>query len=192
LSQLDHATIDDLQATRTTVEDVVTITQVNCGDKNLVKCFLDYVIHRNTSDHPIDDHWTDITQADFDAYRVSPTYMAAWLPPLIIPRTGVIGATTSTAVPLSPSAPTRSQTRAELFRRGIKKDPALFPTLKDESSMTIGISLLLIRHEPKMSVKSLMPPMCQLPMRKQNFSQKNRSMYMLFWKQKFLRTEVKP
>jgi hypothetical protein len=131
LSQLDHATIDDLQAT-ITVEDVATIAQVNRGDKNLVKCFLDYVIYRNTSDNPIDDHWTDITQADFDAYRVSPTYMAARLPPLIIPRTGVIGATTSTAIPLSPSAPARSQTRAELFRRGIKKDPALFPTLKDE------------------------------------------------------------
>jgi hypothetical protein len=82
LSQLDHATIDYLQAT-TTVEDVVTIKQVNHGDKNLVKCFLDYVIHRNTSDNPIDDHWTDITQADFDAYCVSPTYMAAWLPPLL-------------------------------------------------------------------------------------------------------------
>jgi hypothetical protein len=55
LSQLNHATIDDLQAS-TTVEDVVTITRVNRGDKNLVKCFLDYVIHRNTSDNPIDDH----------------------------------------------------------------------------------------------------------------------------------------
>jgi hypothetical protein len=94
---------------------------------------LDYVIHDwITSDNPIDDHWTDITQADFDAYHVSPTYMAARLPPLIIPRAGVIGATTSTAVPPSLSAPARSQTCAELFRQGIKKDPALFPTLKDE------------------------------------------------------------
>jgi hypothetical protein len=136
LSQLDHPTIDSLQATTTDDDGVSTTTQVRLADKNLVKCFLDYVVDRNSGDDPIGDRWTDITQADFDAFRISPAYMAARLSTLNIPtRVGgtAARATTTGTGPISTSpAPTKVQTQAELFRRGIKKDPSLFPTLKDE------------------------------------------------------------
>ena len=86
------------------------------GDINLVLYFNQYYAMRMRSDNPItDDKWTTITKEEFQAYRLTaPAHASEPLPSPsgTIPRTKV--------------------TAADNFRRGIKRDPSLFPTLKDE------------------------------------------------------------
>ena len=48
--------------------------KISRGDQRLVQVFLDYVTFRNSSNNPIGDDWTSITQDDFDSYRISPDY----------------------------------------------------------------------------------------------------------------------
>lgn len=86
---------------------------VTKGDKALVRLFRDFVVQSNQSGNPITD-WSKLTQAEFDEFRLS------------TPSVTHVKAPGPVA-----SNPTK-YTPAELFRRGIKRDPSLFPTLKDE------------------------------------------------------------
>jgi hypothetical protein len=111
--------------------DSDTLKPVTQGDKGLVRCFLDYVLYRNESGDPIGNGWLAITPEGFDAFRVDPNYIATTTARRIPvqSRTRTTEATT-TSPPVSVAAKVYSP--AELFRRGIKRDPSLFPTLKDE------------------------------------------------------------
>ena len=126
-------TIDDSNINGLTFEDPSNADNhlpIPKGDKNLVRIFRDYVIHRNTSGDPVNDNWTSVTQTDFDAFRINPAYVATFTR---APH-GIVGATSSQPAAMVTSASTSAAKKspAELFRRGIKRDPTLFPTLKDE------------------------------------------------------------
>ena len=89
------------------------------AEKNLLHIFIDYVIHRDSQGDPIGDQWSSITSSQFDAFRISPAYVAS-------------RRRASVPVSSTPAPPASRYTPAELFRRGIKRDPSLFPDLKDE------------------------------------------------------------
>ena len=123
LCTLTDAVIDALEYMDTNINTLPI--KVRLGDKMLLKVFLQYISMCHNNGRPIGDDWTQITQDDFDSFRIDPKYYAP-----------------STSHPLS-SPPAASGTRSststshllnpvELFRRGIKRDATLFPTLKDD------------------------------------------------------------
>lgn len=97
------------------------VSPVIVGHRSLVRVFIDYVHFRHSSGNPIGDDWVGITDSDFDAFRISPEYISAH--------------TSSPAFQtVSPMKTTPKTSTLESFRRGIKRDPTLFPTLKDEAN----------------------------------------------------------
>ena len=125
LYTLDEATIDSLtyDDTANNLSDIAVVR----GDKNLVRIFKDFVTVRNSSSTPIaDDGWEDLTPAEFDAFRIDPTYQG---------QRSLLSVRTTSPTPQSSTSsntPKQQTSPAENFKRGIKKDQSLFPTLKDE------------------------------------------------------------
>jgi Reverse transcriptase (RNA-dependent DNA polymerase) len=124
LMSLDESTIDGLKFKDQADGDA--LKPIRLSDKMLLKCFLHFVTNKDLEGTPINDHdWTNITQEEFDEFRISPTYIATRTPTaLSLPATRKTGSNASTN-------PT-SYSPADIFRRGIKKDATLFPVLKDE------------------------------------------------------------
>jgi hypothetical protein len=93
--------------------------------KSLVLAFLHFVLFKNNALEPIGNNWTHVTQEEFDEFRIRPAYLSQR-----------IGQSASAVQPASPSPIPRSSkpgpSLAELFKKGIKRDQTLFPTLKDE------------------------------------------------------------
>jgi hypothetical protein len=118
---IDSDTIDGLAYNKSAKEKNV---QVSKGDKGLIKMFLKYVLHRSTTGDPVGNNWKEVTQVQFDDFRASPELLLQTL--TISPTT----ATPAATAPVSSGASKYSA--ADMFRRGIKRDPSLFPTLKDE------------------------------------------------------------
>jgi hypothetical protein len=100
------------------------IYPVKKGDKMLLRCFLAYQIYLE-SESGGEFNYKSITQTSFDNFRISPSYRATVNRP--DPTTSVPAASTT-------SAPSHSSiySPVAMFRRAIKKDPSLFPTLKDD------------------------------------------------------------
>ena len=88
----------------------------------LLKCFLQFVVHKNKEGELLADGWDTISQTDFDEFRINPLF--------IDKNAGIPITTSTTAKPTTTTG--LSFTPADIFRRGIKRDPTLFPTLKDE------------------------------------------------------------
>ena len=129
LADIDQATIDGLTYDDT-ANNINGIAVVR-GDKCLVTIFQDYVTARSNGSYstPIaDDEWDQITQEDFDSFRISPMYRSR-RNTLIVPH--ATGSVPPSAV-VSPISSKPRVSPAENFKRGIKKDQSLFPTLKDE------------------------------------------------------------
>jgi hypothetical protein len=119
LTTLTDAQIDTLKYIDVTNNN--SITPVMLGDRNLLRCFLSYVNHRHADGNPIGDDWSFVAQAEFDSFRIDPRYF------------------TSTAIPPTSNVTTKANVNttqyfspADMFRRGIKRDASLFPTLTDE------------------------------------------------------------
>ena len=93
------------------------------GDQNLLKLFITYYATRLHSNNPIPDTvegWNNLTRDDFTQWRAQNLNAPAQAPP-------------AQAAPAPAQANTQRRfTPVEIFRRGIKRDPSLFPTLKDE------------------------------------------------------------
>ena len=132
-SALVDAGIDDMfhltTITDTIIDSLVyedektpgTKVSVRSGDKNLVRCFLHYIAYCNNNNQPIGDGWTSVTAENFDQFRISQNFVVTSnVSPSNQPNKS---SSTSTTSQYSP---------ADLFRRGIKRDQSLFPTLKDE------------------------------------------------------------
>ena len=118
---IDTPTLDSL-----VYPDPSNATQViplRASDKNLIKLFRDYVLQRDVDGDPIGDEWMQVTQASFDAFRISPANIAR------LTSSGIVSSTTQGSY----GTPSTSKfSKVDLFRKGIKRDPSLFPTLKDE------------------------------------------------------------
>jgi hypothetical protein len=126
LLAIERATIDGLTYDRSEEE---TNVAVQIGDRSLLIALLSYLVHLQRQGTLNDaEDWVQISQDDFDQYRISSAYR---------PMFGNQAAPTSAATTSTPfaasvfSLPAR-YTPAELFRRGIKRDPSLFPVLKEE------------------------------------------------------------
>ena len=126
LSNLTDSAIDSLSYKNKDNEG--TVTPVRLADKMLLRAFLHFVINANMEGRTIvGEALNGITQEEFDSFRIDPRYMAKLT-------------TTAFSMPAAPPSPKTppvtkqipTYTPAELFRRGIKRDPTLFPTLKDE------------------------------------------------------------
>ena len=125
---------DILDLTTITLQIIYTVTYVPDpavlnvhanvlrGDKGLLRMFREFIIYRHNIGTPLIDDWTSITEDDFSAFRISAICIST---PLTNPATTRL----SSGLP-NANRPTFSP--AELFPRGIKHDPTLFPTLKDE------------------------------------------------------------
>jgi len=91
------------------------------GHRGMLRALSEYVAHRDVSGEPVGDDWSSVTKDAFDQFRIGATYYAI--------HTG-LNPSASRAL----SGTTARATRDPLtdFKKGIKRDTSLFPTLKDE------------------------------------------------------------
>ena len=129
LSTLTDHDIDSLKYTHKDNDNVV-ITPIRLADRNLLRAFLHFIINAQLEGTQIiGEAWNAITQEAFDSFRINPKYMVKLTSAFSMPADPV-------EIPKPPPPPPKPTpptfTPAELFKRGIKRDPTLFPTLKDE------------------------------------------------------------
>ena len=143
-SALQHEGFDDIFALITiSDEDIDSLSYkdpsnassfipIPGGDKNLVRIFRHYVIHRNASGDLINDNWIGITQTDFDAFRVDPTFLATFVEQ-------------ARSSPQEPSAPvsiastgTKKQPPADLNSGKIKQEPTPSLSLKNKGPQPVA------------------------------------------------------
>ncbi len=126
LSNLSDNDIDSLKYKNKDNDNA--ITPIRMADRNLLRAFLHFVINAQLEGNPIiGEAWNEITQDEFDSFRINPKYM--------VKLTSAFSMPGDPEVPKPPpplAKPTPMFTPAEMFRRGIKRDSTLFPTLKDE------------------------------------------------------------
>jgi hypothetical protein len=106
--------------------DTETNVPVLMADMNKLRAFKSYVDYARGNGNTLTNgnYWEALTQEDFDHFRVlfyKPSQSGATIMPASTP-------TTANAVPVQPTP----KNPAELFRQGIKRDPTLLPTLKEE------------------------------------------------------------
>jgi hypothetical protein len=110
--------IEKLSFIATAGEDPIAIGP---GQRGILRAFIAFIRYRAAQDNPIGDKWNEITKAEFDTYRVGPSYN---------------GTIFGSPLARNPGTPAASSTHARDavadFKRGIKRDPSQFPTLKDE------------------------------------------------------------
>ncbi|GAX10783.1 hypothetical protein FisN_1Hu321, partial [Fistulifera solaris] len=124
---IDYAVIDSLTYDEKPdgADDSTPVTvPVPQADRDMLKMFFKYIADRYHQGNPINDDWTSITAEEFDSFCVRGDIIGSrsGYSPAHTPRPPVY--TGSPKTPMSP---------ADAFRRGIKRDPSLFPTLKNES-----------------------------------------------------------
>jgi hypothetical protein len=121
LCTLTDAVIDEMEYMDANISPLPI--KVRLGDKMLLKIFLKFISMRHNDGSPIGDDWTQITQDEFDSFRIDPKYHALSPSQTLSSLPAGSGTRSSTSHLLNP---------VELFRRGIKRDATLFPTLKDD------------------------------------------------------------
>jgi hypothetical protein len=102
--------------------ETLTETQVRKGDKNKAKVMRDFIVHQADIGQDIGDGWMSVTQEQFDQFCIDPEYIGR--------QTGVPPRKPSSTP--GTNSPSSKYSPVDLFCHGIKRDPALFPTLKDE------------------------------------------------------------
>ena len=118
----DLVTLDDLYLENLSIKDSAkpsTMVAIKKGDKNILKCFIAYKGYFDANG--IDFNYMSLTQKGFDEFRTGPSLSVrtSFAPPNPPPRTFTPGHV-STVTP------------SDHFKRSIKRNPFLFPTLKDE------------------------------------------------------------
>ena len=99
-------------------------TPFNPSDKNLIPLFQCYSTWRRTGNNPINRAWTEVTQEMFEDFCIN-DFLTIRGPASNYAQ--YIRATNASAVHQM-----GLYTPVENFRKGIKRDPTLFPSLKDE------------------------------------------------------------
>jgi hypothetical protein len=110
--------IEKLSFIATPGEDPIAIGP---GQRGILRAFIAFIRYRAAQDNPIRDKWNEITQEEFDTYRVGPSF------------NGTIFGSPSVNNPGIPAASsTHARDAVADFKRGIKRDPLQFPILKDD------------------------------------------------------------
>ena len=139
-----------------------------------------------TNNTPIDDDWTEVTQADFDSFCISSDYQTQL-------RNGPKTTPPSIAAhPSNPFPPLSKFSPADIFRRGIKHDSSLFPTLKNEKlndswhrSFTTQAQAQDVSEVLDVAYNSNNDEECDF------FQEKQIILFMLIWRPKYSLTMVK-
>ena len=121
---IDNFTVENLTYERSPTEPH---HPVNRGDKSLIRAFISYVEYVRSNGNPLSSstEWMALTHTEFDAYRVS-HYIPLNGPNAPTPNVNV----TASGAPIGVTPVKYS--KADIFRRGIKRDPNSFPVLKEE------------------------------------------------------------
>ena len=127
LCAIRFQTIENLTTLNTEAETPARIPLID-GHKGLIRTFCAYIHDFPSFDGTNLDDWTSISSADFDLYRINLRGSASFGS-----SAGTTRPTSSSSSTPTASSPFQSKyTLAELFKRGIKRDSNIFPTLKDE------------------------------------------------------------
>jgi hypothetical protein len=121
MCSMEESTITALCYDKSSTETDVAISRT---DKTLLRIMIMYVGYLRTSGTnslAASTDWMALTQEDFDDFRIT-----KYTPPLSQPSPTATSSTPATALSSTKHTP------ANLFRRGIKRDPSLFPVLKEE------------------------------------------------------------
>jgi len=127
--------IDEFKYTYKDADDTLITAPVPRGHRRIIIVFFDFIRYREHINNPIGNDWINITKEEFDTFRTSTEYLNA--------RQGYGGTAVFSSIPgntvtptgsgpIPASTTTKSFSSEELFKRGIKRDQTLFPTLKDE------------------------------------------------------------
>jgi hypothetical protein len=131
---LDAPGYDDIRQLITmSFEDIDALTYINASqhqvpvasyDRAMLCILKAYHLHRVNQGDPIGDAWTSITAHQFDDYRISPEYNLSSM--------GLMTPSSSTPCSLSSTTPSQSCVCDVVanFKKGIKRDPTLFPVFK--------------------------------------------------------------
>ena len=101
----------------------ITLRPLSRGLRRLIPLLQEFTERRGAEGNPIGNDWTSVTQEEFDEFRTSPA--------LIGNITGNSPFVRSNPY-VTPSPSSSKSTDLALWDRGVKRDPLLFPTLKDE------------------------------------------------------------
>ena len=118
---MDDESIDDLKYPDSA--DPSILVDVIRGDKGMLKLWREYVLHRESIGDPIGDNWLQVTQQQFDEFRISSKNIS---------RVAGNNGNSPTTQGGSGASTSSKFSKVDLFRKGIKRDPSLFPTLKEE------------------------------------------------------------
>jgi hypothetical protein len=116
--------------------NVTQLHPIRRGEIGLLRTFIHFVHYREEISDPIDNKWTTITQDEFNQFRCNIKYTRRFTTLSNLQHI-TIASTAAPALQPSSSAPTPSRTSStatpvEMFKKGIKRDPSVYPTLKDE------------------------------------------------------------
>jgi hypothetical protein len=114
----DVALITEAEMKDLAYDDSGTLTPLSNSSASFVRIFKAYFEYRCESGDPIEEDFTSITRAEFNQFRVGPVYRDIRDNPRV--KTQTNSSTTNTIDPMHE------------FRKGVKRDPSLFPILKDE------------------------------------------------------------
>jgi hypothetical protein len=92
------------------------------GQRGILRAFIAFIRYRAVQDNPIGDKWNEITQEEFDTYRIGPSFNGTIFGSPLVNNLGIPAA----------SSATHARDAVADFKKGIKRDPSQFPILKDE------------------------------------------------------------
>jgi hypothetical protein len=107
-------------------DDAGTVHPLKRGDIGLFRAFIGFILYRANTGNPINDaDWLNVTVGEFNAFRISPDFIAS--------NSGMTTTAPATRMANPTSVPTpRVKDPVMEFKRGIKRDITYFTPLKDE------------------------------------------------------------
>jgi hypothetical protein len=130
LLTLDDKAINGLVYSSTDSNGVTTTQKLQRGAVGLLRSFIHYVYHHDSTGNPIGNDWLSVTEDMLDEFRTDLTQVYKFNSvdsihnrptPVILPA----------PVPVTPTS-LPSQSPVDLFQHGIKRDFASFPMSKDD------------------------------------------------------------
>ena len=117
-------TVDNLETFKYKDPDTNEIKNIRNSDLGKLKMWIAYLEHRVATNNPIitDEEVLDIDPQEFKLWYAQHNSRAAVTTPAPAPST-----------PTNPTASRVPTTPTDLFKRGIKRDPSLFPVMKQDS-----------------------------------------------------------
>ena len=151
----------------------VTTYELPRGHKRLIKVVVSFNQYRAQSGNQTMDDWSDVTSQEFNEFRIHTynTYVTS-------PKPSRFDPPNVTSSPNASSSISNKLTKAEQFRKGIKRDPSNFKVLKDKRQFKSWHRHLMTTAATQ-DVKEVLDPkyMPSTQEEKDLFSEKQQYMY---------------